>query len=207
MDYAGLNAAVTNWAARNDVDAEVPNFIAFAEDMFNYGFPTAQVAPLRVREMQATATIAMSNGTGSLPDDYLQYLSIKSMASTPRPLQNVTRTFSDQAYANGAAGLSNYFSIIGDEIIVYPSSGEDVNMLYYQKIPSLSDVNTTNWLLTKHASLYLHAALMHLGLFTKDNELTQRSQAVVASGIDGLNQTDALSMFASTGTRMRMRTP
>lgn len=209
MDYAGLQSAVLNWAARTDAEtvAEVPNFIAFAEEMFNNGFPTAEVSPLRVREMQATATITMTNGVGTLPADYLQYISTKSMASTPRPLQNVTRTWTDVAYADGSAGLSNYFSIIGDEILVYPSSGEDVNMLYYQKIPALSVSNTSNWLLAKQPSLYLHAALMHLGLFTKDNALAQRSQAVVASAIDGLNQTDTLSMFASTGARMRMRTP
>jgi hypothetical protein len=207
MDYAGLQTAITGWADRTDVAGEVPSFIEFAEQMFNHGFPTAQIAPLRVREMQTTSSITMFDGVGSLPDDYLQYISVKSMASTPRPMQNVTRTFTDYAYADGAAGLSNYFSIIGDQVNVFPSSGQDVNILYYAKIPALSVSNTSNWLLEKQSSLYLHAGLMHLGLYTRDNDLVLRSQAIVATAIDGLNQTDVLSSYASTGTRLRMFTP
>lgn len=207
MDYAGLQTAVANWADREDVTGEVTNFIAFAEEMFNHGFPVYQIAPLRLREMHAEATITMTDGVGDLPADYLQYISVKSMASTPRPLQNVTRTFTDISYADGYAGLSNYFSIIGSEITVYPSSDSDVNMLYFQKIPALSVSNTSNWLLEKHSSLYLHASLFQLGLYVRDNELAQRSQAFVATAIDGLNETDRLAMYASTGTRMRIQTP
>lgn len=207
MNYAGLQTAALDWAARTELTSQVTQFIAFAEEMFNHGFPARQIAPLRVREMQAQATITMTDGVGDLPTDYLEYISVKSMASTPRPLQNVTRTWTDMAYADGSAGLSNYFTVIGSEITVYPSSDSDVNMLYYQQIPALSGSNTSNWLLAKNSSLYLHATLLQIGLYVKDNDLIQRSQALVTVAIDGMNETDMLSRYASTGTRMRMMTP
>jgi hypothetical protein len=80
-------------------------------------------------------------------------------------------------------------------------------LVYYAKIPALSVSNTTNWLLQKMPALYLHGALMHLGMFNRDNELIQRSQAMVAAMIDGLNLTDTLGSYAKTGTRLRMITP
>lgn len=207
MNYSELQTAVLDWSDRAELSAKVPQFITFAEEMFNNGFPQRQIKSLRVREMQAVATITMTDGVGELPDDYLEYIAVKSMASTPRPLQNVTRTWTDIAYADGSAGLANYFSIIGSEISVYPSSDADVNMLYYQEIPSLSDTNTSNWLLEKNSSLYLHAALLQMGLYARDADMAQSSQAMVAAAIDGLNEADLLARYASTATRMRMMTP
>lgn len=210
MDYSGLQTSIQNWGVRSDAAtvAEIPNFISFSEDMFNHGMPERTIAPLRVREMLDTATITMTDGTGDLPADYLQYFSARSMASTPRPLDYATSSYTNFAYADGAAGLSNAFSISGVSTInVYPSSGSDVELVYYQKIPALSDSNTSNWLLAKMPSLYLHAGLMQLGMFNRDNELISRSQALVAAMVDGLNMTDALGSYAKAGTRMRMLTP
>lgn len=209
MDYSGLQTAVLNWSARSDsaTSDEVPNFIAFATDGFNYGVPDRVVAPLRVRDMEETATITMTDGVGSLPSDYLQYKTARSMASLPQPLEYVTGSYTNAAYPDGAAGLSRTFSITGSAISVFPSSGSDVELVYYGAIPALSDSNTSNWLLAKLPMLYLHASLMHLAMFVKDDALLVRSQAIVTAAIDGLNQTDLLSTYAKVGTRMSFKTP
>jgi hypothetical protein len=209
MDYAALQTAVLNWAARSDTatTTEVVNCIAFATDGFNYGVPARGIAPLRVREMETLASITMTDGVGTLPTDYLQYKTAKSMASLPNPLSYATGSYTNGAYADGAAGLSTTFSITGSTIYVFPTSGVDVDMVYYAKIPTLSDSNTSNWLLAKMPSLYLHAALMHLAMFTRDDALLSRSQAIVAATIDGLNLTNDLSEYAKVGTRMGFKTP
>jgi hypothetical protein len=209
MNYSQLVSSVESWSARSDSATvnEIPNFIAFAEDSFNHGMPERGIAPLRVREMLVTDDITMTDGVGTIPDDYLQYLSAQSVASTPRPLAYSAPVYNEYAYADGAAGLSNSFYINAASLYVYPLSDSDVRMTYYGKIPSLSVSNTTNWLIEKMPTLYLHGALLHLGLFVRDNELLARSQALVAAGIDGLNMTDALGRYAQTGSRMRMITP
>lgn len=209
MDYAGLQAAIQNWSARTDAAtvAETPNFIEFATDGFNHGVPDRQIAPLRVRDMETTATITMTNGVGTLPADYLQYKTAKSMASTPVPLDYVTNSYTDGAYASGSAGVPKTFSITGSSIYVFPTSGNDTNLVYYGAIPDLSVSNTSNWLLAKMPMLYLHAGLIQLAMFNKDDNLLARSQAIVALLIDGLNETSLLSEYAKVGTRMRMLTP
>jgi hypothetical protein len=209
MNYSDLVTSVQNWSLRTDAAtvAEIPTFIAFAEDSFNHGMPERGIAPLRVREMLVTDDITMTDGVGTVPDDYLQYLAAQSVASTPRPLAYSAPVYNEYAYADGAAGLSNSFYINASSVYVYPLSDSDVRMTYYGKVPALSDSNATNWLIEKMPSLYLHGALLQLALFVKDNELLARSQAMVASAIDGLNMTDALGRYAQTGSRMRMITP
>lgn len=209
MNYTGLKSSVENWSARSDAAtvAEIPNFISFSEDTFNHGMPERGIAPLRVREMIASDDITMANGVGTIPADYLQYITAQSMASTPRPLGYATGSYNNYAYADGAAGLSNTFFIDATSINVFPISGSDVRLSYYAKIPALSDSSQSNWLIAKLPALYLHAALLHLAMFVKDNELLARSQALVSSMIDGLNTTDALGRYAQTGVRLRMVAP
>jgi hypothetical protein len=209
MDYTSLLTSVENWSLRSDAAtvAEIPTFIEFAEHSFNHGIPERGIAPLRVREMLVTDDIPMTDGVGTIPTDYLQYLSAQSVASTPRPLAYSAPVYNEYAFADGAAGLSNSFYINASSLYVYPLSDSDVRLTYYGKIPALSVSNTTNWLVEKMPSIYLHGALLQLALFTKDNELLARSQAMVAAGIDGLNMTDTLGRYAQTGSRMRMITP
>jgi hypothetical protein len=209
MDYASLQTTITNWSGRTDAAniAELPNFIDFATDSFNNGIPDRQIAPLRVRDMETTATITMTDGVGTLPADYLQYKTAKSMASIPLPLEYVTDSYTNSVFADGAAGAPKTFSIIGSTIYVFPTSGNDTKLVYYGAIPDLSVSNTSNWLLAKMPMLYLHACLLQAALFNKDDNLLARSQAIVAAGIDGLNQTSMLSTYSKVGTRMGMITP
>lgn len=209
MDYSGLQTAIQTWSGRTTatVVAEIPNMIGFVTDGFNYGIPDRQIMPLRVRDMEDTATITMTNGVGTLPTDYLQYKTARSMASTPIPLKYVTNSYTNEAYPDSAAGYPKTFSITGSTISVFPTSGSDVELVYYQLIPALSVSNTSNWLLAKLPMLYLHAGLLQVGLMVRDNELISRSQAIVTSMIDGLNETNTLSTYAKVGTRMGMLTP
>lgn len=208
MDYAGLVTSIENWGARSDavIVSEIPNFIAFATDMFNNGMPERSVAPLRVREMITTDDLTMTDGVGTLPTDYLQYVTAQSMTSSPRALSYATGSYSNVAYDN-SAGLANVFSIVGSSLNVFPLSGSDVRLVYYAKIPTLTAIVTTNWLIEKMPALYLHASLLQLALFTMNDNLMAREVALVASMIDGLNMTDMLASYAKTGSRMGMLTP
>ncbi|MEK1928240.1 MAG: hypothetical protein AAAC47_00335 [Pararhizobium sp.] len=209
MNYSDLQTSVTNWAARSDslTVAEVPNFISFATDSFNHGIPERTIAPIRTREMLTTADVTPVDGEAALPDDFLQISGVTSLNSIRRPLSFVSTGYTDARYADRAGGLPNSFSIVGSSLFTYPVSSTDLELVYYKKIPHLSNDEPTNWLLDKLPALYLHASLYHLAIFTKDNELIQRSAAFIASMIDGLNITDMLSIYSRTSVRMQMVTP
>lgn len=209
MNYSDLQTSVTNWAARSDslTVAEVPNFIAFATDSFNHGIPERTVAPLRTREMLTTGDVTPVDGVATLPDDFLQISGVTSLNSIRRPLSLVSSGYTDARYADRAGGLPNSFSIIGNSLSTYPVSSTALELVYYQKIPALSNDNPSNWLLAKLPALYLHASLYQLGMFTKDNDLMQRSLAMIIAMIDGLNVTDMLAIYARSSVKMQMVTP
>jgi len=209
MNYSELQASVTNWAARSDslTVAEVPNFISFATDSFNHGIPERSIAPIRTREMLTTGDVTPVSGVATLPTDFLQISGVTSLNSIRRPLSFVSTGYTNVRYADRDGGLPNSFSIVGNSLMTYPVSSTELELVYYKKIPQLSDSAPTNWLIEKLPALYLHAALYQLAMFTKDNDLLQRSAAMMIAMIDGLNLTDMLSIYSRTSVRMGMQTP
>lgn len=207
MDYSGLQTALADWSARTDLTSVIPSFIEFSTAMFNHGIPDRGVAPLRVREMETVADLTPTSGACTLPDDYLQYRRVVEKASIRRELQYIAPSYTDQQYPDRAGGLACDFTIIGSSLYMFPVSGNDIELTYYAAIPNLSDSATTNWLLTKQPNLYLHAGLVQLAMYTKDNALLERSMALVTMTIDGLNRTNELANFARAGTRMKGMTP
>ena len=206
MDYAALKTKIADWSARSDISASIPDFISFATDMFNYGQGN-DMKPLRMRDMIAVTSLTPTNGTVTLPSDYLQYERVVEAASIRRELKYITPNFSDQQYPVRQAGSAATFTIVGNSLTAFPITSNNIELTYWQKIPDLSDSVTTNWLLADWPSLYLHAALMQVGLYTKDDALFNRSAALVKNMMDGLMAQDTLSSYSKAGTNMRMVTP
>lgn len=205
MNYTELQTALADWSARSDLTSFLPSFIEFSTAMFNQG--QGGVSPLRLREMMAITSLVPASGVCTLPSDYLQYRRVVELASRRRDLQYVTPTYADQEYSDRASGLSSDFTIIGSSLYMFPLSSNNIELTYYQAIPNLSDAAPTNWLLTKQPNLYLHAGLMQLAMFTKDNDLFSRSAALVTALIDGLNSSDLIANYAKAGTRIQGVTP
>jgi hypothetical protein len=207
MNYSDLKTALANWSARTDLTSDIPSFIEFSTEMFNHGIPDRSIPPLRVREMEAIEDLTPVSGVCTVPDDYLQYRRVSELASQRRELDYVAPSYADQRYPDRAGGLACNFTVVGSSLYTFPVSENDIELTYYQAIPTLSDSVTSNWLLAKRPSLYLHGGLLQLAMFTKDNTLFSRSAAFVTSIIDGLNTTNELANFARAGTRMKGQTP
>lgn len=193
MNYSELQTALGDWSLRTDLSAFFPTAIELATAMFNHGM--ADVKALRTRQMVTTVDLSPSSGVYTLPSDYLQYLRVVEKANPRRELDYISPSQADQIYPFQEAGLSQSFTIIGSSLLSYPVSSNDIALSYYQAIPDLSDSVTTNWLLTKQPSLYIHGSLLQVAMYARDDELAARSTAVVTALIDGLNNSDAMSMF------------
>lgn len=203
MNYSELQTALADWSARSDLTSFIPTFIEFSTAMFNHGIPERSIAPLRLREMEAVSSLTPASGVVTLPTDYLQYRRVVEKASIRRELTYVAPGYVDQQYPDRAGGLSCDFTIIGSSLTMYPVSSNDIELTYYQKIPDLSVSVTSNWLLAKQPNLYLHAGLLQLALFVRDDALLARSTAIVAAAIDGLNITNEQANYARAGTKIR----
>ena len=79
--------------------------------------------------------------------------------------------------------------------MVAPSAGLSVKLLYYQKIPSLATTDP-NWLLTAHPDIYLFGALLHGGVYGKDDPQLARVSAGYGAAVNGLRSVTHRVRFA-----------
>lgn len=197
--YAELVTAISNeWPAR-DLSTAADQFIALAEAIFNN--------KLRMRQMETTATLTPVLNLCTLPTDYIEYKRVVEVASIRRPLDYITEDAADRIYPDRASGLACNFTILGSQLMAFPLSSNDIELTYYQKIPALTSVNTTNWLLTAHPNAYLHACLLYVGEYIKDADRVSTESQFLQSYIDLMNSAETRGKFGNAGVTLTGCTP
>lgn len=139
---------------------------------------------LRVGAQQATVTLTPVSGAAALPTDFLELVRLTWTGSTRRNLRYVEPGYLQAAYPDGDSGEPSHYTIEGGNVIVRPVSDTDLELVYYQKIPALSDTNTSNWVLAAYPDLYLWGVLTEAYAFRGDAEkaavFNDRASAAVA---------------------------
>jgi len=182
---------VTFFKNRSDVASSADALIALTEAYLN--------TELRCREMEVVVTLTPSSNVCTLPDDYLEYKRVVEVASIRRRLEYLTEDSLDAIYPARDAGLASFFTIIGNQLTVYPLSANDIELTYYQKIEGLSDSTSTNWLLTRFPNLYLHCCLMYAAELTKDEEQFAKEAVLAKQMISSIQGLDNRAKFGNAG--------
>jgi hypothetical protein len=202
--YASLQADIADWLNRQDLTARVPSFIRLAEARFN--------RDLRVRQMIKRA-VAVADGAENyftLPTDWLQARQIRAaMNGRLVALEYLTLEGGDdytQARA-GAGGVPRYFNLTGNrlEIIPRPPENTEVEMVYYGRIPALSDETPSNWLLETWPDMYLYGTLAHTAPYLKDDDRIATWAALYDRGLEEIRLADDRAHHASFSLRMRAK--
>lgn len=155
MNYSELQTQIADWFHRSDMGSVIPTFITLAEERFN--------RELRVRDMEVDlASTPITDHGIDLPAGVVDVKTIwrdddEIDALEPDTLEGVKSDQSDR--------LATRFAHQGSGLI-FNGTGSVAGVLY-QGIPALSSSNTTNWLLTKHPSLYLFGAMEFAAIYTK----------------------------------------
>ena len=193
-NYSELVTAITKWFLAGDMSEDADEIIALAEAYFN--------VKLRLRQMETIATLTAVSNVYALPTDYIEYKRVVEKASTRRRLEFITEDAVDRLYPSRTSGLSNHFTIIGSSLYTFPLSSTDMELTYYAKIPGLSDANPTNWLLTAHPNLYLHACLLYAAELVKDDGKLSTESTFVQNYVDLLHSADNRAKFANAGVTL-----
>lgn len=168
--YTELQTAVANWLARDDLTSRIPEFITLAEAKFNRTLLHPRM------ETRSTTNVDTTDDEPeflSLPTGFQSMRRIRLSGVTGKPrLQFVSQTqIDDYRYSiDNVVDQPVYFTIMGDEIELAPTPGEDyeIEMIYRTNIPALAS-NSTNWLLTFAPDLYLYGALLEAAPYTTDD--------------------------------------
>jgi hypothetical protein len=181
--YSDLQSAIAGWIARNDLTSNIPDFIAIFEAVAN--------RRLRLRQQELSVTLTPVSAVVPIPVDYLTWRRLTWTGSTPRELEYVHPTYLHALYPNPDQGLPRVFTIEGQTLTVRPSDDTPLTFDYFQKIPSLSITNTTNWLMTAAPDLYLWGSLCETHGFVKDYEALSAWAARRDQLFEELDQFDA----------------
>lgn len=170
--FAELKSAIANYYARSDFGAPDDDFVTLTEARLNHGvldgqFPTPA---FRVREMEQRSTSTTSGEYLALPTDFLQAINLKVDKDRDRDLRFVSSVDFDLLLNTSLTGTPCFFTVTGEEFRFSPiSTGETLEIIYYQKIPALSDTTTTNWLLVTAPNVYLYGGLLEAAIWIQED--------------------------------------
>jgi hypothetical protein len=100
--------------------------------------------------------------------------------------------------ANG--GGVNGYVVINDSLDDY--TGLEYVLTYIERVPALSDTNTTTWLLTTEPGLYLYGALIEASPYLNDDGRVQLWAAQFKSIIEGMKREDDMARYGNSPQQM-----
>lgn len=200
-NYAELKAAVADFLNRDDLTATIPTFITMAEASLN--------RDVRHWVMEQRSEAELDGQYLTLPGDWVETVRITVKDTSPYVLNLASRDqMEDMRFSRGdTGGKPTHYAHIAGQIEVYPTPDAlyDVELLYIQKIPSLSDTITTNWLLLAAPDLYLYAALMETAIYLRDDERIAAYGAMYQSKLAALNSSSKKATVSGTGLKLNIR--
>ena len=200
--YAELQTATANWLDRTDLTARIPEFIELAEANFN--------RVVRQPDMVTkNDSFSIAGRYTTLPTDTLEIVRIVIDLTPVIVLEYLTpEEISERRIVMSATGKPYYFTVIGGssnqlEVVPSPDDTYTSSIVYYTRIPALTDSATTNWLLDSHPDIYLFGTLVEAEPYLKNDErmpmwTSRLDKALMALRLQGERE-------LHTGSSLRMR--
>jgi hypothetical protein len=104
-------------------------------------------------------------------------------------------------------GIPKYYRHSESQFEFYPTPNASftAELLYYQKIPALSDSNTSNWLLEEFPDVYLYGSLTHSAPYLSEDERIAVWAQLYSAGVARVNQSSDDSIYSGSGLTMKIR--
>jgi hypothetical protein len=197
MNYAELKTSVADFLNRQDLTSTIPTFIQLAEADFN--------RTIRHRSMLTRATAVLDAQFTGLPSDFLEAKNVQLNSTPVVSLEYVSIEEADRLRAAYPTGQPQWYTIVGDQIEVAPVPDVEytIELVYYKKIPTLSDSNTSNWLISNHLDAYLYGSLMHSAPYLKNDERIQVWGTLYKAAIADMNLASEKAEYSGSGLKMR----
>jgi hypothetical protein len=198
--YSELKSNVADWLLRDDLTSVIPTFISLAESQIN--------RDVRDHRMVKRATAEVDTKYFLKPSDWLETIRFQLNTTPITTLLFVTPDQASEEQINfTASGKPKYFTNVGTQIEVVPTpdavyTGE---LMYYAKVPALSDSTTENWLLSSAPDIYLYGTLMQAAPYLNDDGRIAVWQGLYRQGVETLKLQDERSRIGSSSLRMRPR--
>ena len=200
-NYTTLKASIANWLNRSDLTDEIADdFIKLTEADFN--------SKLRIRKMIDQSSFTIDTETEALPTGYLQVRDMYILSgNTKYPLTYQTPSQMDSTVGTSTTGRPSSFTILGDtfRFSPKPDGSYTAYLNYYKAFDTLSDTNTTNYILTTHPAIYLYGSLFHAANFLGgiNPQQVQTWQQMFATAMERLELNDREDQVSGSPLQVR----
>jgi hypothetical protein len=184
-DYGALQTSIASWLNRNDLTAQIPDFISLAE---------AEMARRLRRTSVRNTNFSIASDTTAPPADLVELRSIRLITGQPdldKPLTLVSpEVLAEMRAMQGAAiGRPRWVSIIAGQIVVTqpPDQTYTAEIIYFQSLTPLSNASPTNIVLTAAPDAYLFGSLLQAAPFLEHDERMPVWQSKFDNAINQLN--------------------
>jgi len=202
-NYSNLQTTIADFLNRDDLTSVIPTFIQLAEAQMN--------RDLRHWRMEVRASGQQSAGDAymQIPADWLETIRFHITDGGTKPLDLISRkALEDKRAGNeNMSGTPRYYTHADSQFELYPTPNEDTNteLLYFAKIPSLSDGNTTNWLLEDAPDVYLYGALLHSAPYLSEDERVGVWAQLYGASVQRLNIMSDDARMSGSGLTLKIR--
>ena len=198
--YAELQTSIAGWLNRDDLAANIPDFIALAESSISN--------EVRHWRMEKRAEVTISSQFTGIPPDWVQTIRFHLTANGTVDLEYMSLSSMQAARArvDDSTGIPHSYALNSSQFEVFPSpsGSQSAILLYYQKVPELSASVTTNWLLTHYPDVYLYGALLHSAPFLNEDERAQTWAALYSTAVKRINDASSKSTASGSGLRLKI---
>jgi len=202
-NYSNLQTTIADFLNRDDLTAVIPTFIQLAEAQMN--------RDLRHWRMEVRASGQQSAGDAymQIPSDWIETIRFHITDGGTSPLDLMSRkAIEDKRYGNeNMSGTPRYYTHADSQFELFPTPNETTNteLLYFAKIPSLSDSNTTNWLLEDAPDVYLYGALLHSAPYLAEDERVGVWAQMYGASVQRLNDSSDDARMSGSGLTLKIR--
>jgi len=203
-NYSELQSDIADWINRSDLSSKIPTFIALAEAQIN-----RDVRHWRM-ETRSSGQQSAADEYMQLPADWVETIRLHVTDSGTSTVNLISRdAMADKRQGNNdSSGTVVSYTHADGQIQLYPTPSAETNLelLYYAKVPALSDSNTTNWLLTEAPDIYLYGSLLPSAPYLEEDERATTTWAqFYAAAVQQLNQASDQARYSGSGLRLKIR--
>jgi hypothetical protein len=202
MTYSELKTNIASFLNRSDLDSQLDLFIDQTEAELN--------RRLRTKEMIKRATATADSQYMSLPTDWLEIINVEITSNDFRPLfQQSLESLDVYRRANdNVVGQPVYFAVMDDALELAPTPDIEytLQLTYYEKVPALSDANTSNFVSNNNPDVYLYGALKHASIFLMEDERVGLFNAQFEKALEEMRLAQEKAEFGKGSLMQRRRT-
>lgn len=207
MNYKEIVSAAQSYTDRYDqelVDA-MPAFTRVVEGKINNALRTGD------QSVRAQIWLKRDEEYYSLPCDWGGARDVEILQEgkqhgrtlvylAPEEMNKVKRTRDSSVH-----GRHNYYTIIAGQIqIAPPTDNEVLEVVYYQRLPALTEESDSNWLTEKNPDAYIFGLCTEISAFAKDAAAFATYQDRFAGSLMDITMEDQITRWSGPALRVQI---